>query len=268
MRLWSSYRKRWPTVSESKPEHKAGARAVEPAGGDGRSLLERRLQEAGMRLHRQLDGGAAPPVSVVFYPYVSLKHTIRMRDGRVAIRISDMMLAAPFEALEAVLGILLSKLLRRPGLSAPFEREYRRWVRQPEVRERMRRVRARRGRKRLTPPQGRHFDLRPLFAKLNRLYFEDRVLVRHLSWSQRKSRRVLGHYDPAHGAIVVNRRLDHPLVPQHVVEFVLYHEMLHAFLGETECGDQRRFHHPEFRRAERRFADYDRAKAFIDRELC
>ncbi len=186
----------------------------------------------------------------------------------MAIRISDMLGTAPFEVLEAVLGILLCKFLRRRKGAAAFDRTYREYVASPAVRERMRVVRRRRGTKRLTSPQGRHFDLAPLFAKLNRLYFEDRVRVRHLSWSPRASRRILGHYDPAHETIVVNRRLDHPLVPRHVVEFILYHEMLHAFLGEEDCGSQRRFHHPEFRRAERRFVDYARAKAFIDSELC
>ncbi len=225
------------------------------------------LRRSFMRLHRSLGGGAAPPCAIAFYPYANLKHTIRIRDGKVLVRISDILRDAPLEILESVLAILLSKLLRRP-LPQVYSRGYRDYVEQASLRDEIMRVRGERGRKRLSSEKGKHHQLNPLFAKLNRLYFGDRVRVRHLSWSPRKSRRVLGHYDPAHEAIIVNRRLDHSKVPGFVVEFVLFHEMLHAFLGEVRCGGRNHFHHPAFREAERQFPDYHRAKAFIDRELC
>lgn len=225
------------------------------------------LERAFVSLHSRLGGGAAPPFSLAFYPYANLKHTIRVRRGRILVRISDILGDAPLDVLEAVLAILLSKLLAKP-LPPAYRRVYRSYVEDSSLREAILKVRGQRGRKRLTSAQGRHHQLNSLFARLNRLHFGDRVRVRHLSWSPGKSRRVLGHYDPAHETIIVNRRLDHPDVPGFVVEFVLFHEMLHAFLGEVRCGGRNHFHHPAFRRAERQFPDYARAKAFIDRELC
>lgn len=226
-----------------------------------------RLQESYFGMYAQLCGKPAPPVSIRFYPYVNLKHTIRVRQGRVLIRISDILRGAPQDILEATLALLLCKLLKKE-LPARHRRRYREFVRQSAVRARIRRVRGSRGRKQLTSPRGKTYDLSAVFAKLNRLYFEDRLRIRHLSWSPRRGRHVLGHYDPAHQAILINPRLDHPLVPAYVVEFVLYHEMLHAFLGEEDCGGRRSFHHRSFREAERRFKDFRRARRFIDRELC
>ncbi len=84
-----------------------------------------------------------------------------------------------------------------------------------------------------------------------------------LVWSQRRHRTVLGHYDPAHDAIVLNRGLDDHQVPAWVLEYVLFHEMLHAHLGEQTCGGQRFVHHAEFREAEKRFVEFDKAKKFI-----
>lgn len=239
---------------------------VEPEGLDEahRDIF---LQRAFARLHASLGGGVAPPFSLSFYPYANLKHTIRVRQGRILVRLSDILRDAPLEALEAVLAILLSKLLGKPS-PKPYDGVYRDYLKRRGLRSEILRVRGERGRKQLTSPNGRHHQLTPLFTRLNRLYFGDRVRVRHLSWSPRKSRRVLGHYDPAHSAIIVNRRLDHPDVPGFVVEFVLFHEMLHAFLGEVRRGGRNHFHHPAFREAERQFPDYARAKAFIDRELC
>ena len=37
----------------------------------------------------------------------------------------------------------------------------------------------------------------------------------------------LGHYDPAHNAIVVSRVFDDARVPRYAVEYIVYHEMLH-----------------------------------------
>ncbi len=225
------------------------------------------LRRAFIRLYSALGGGAAPACTISLYPYANLKHTIRLRDGAVFVRISDILRDAPLEVLESALAILLAKLLRRPVPDA-YRRVYRAYVERTPLRAEVLRVRGERGRKRLSPEKGKYHQLNPLFARLNRLYFGDRVRIRHLSWSPRKSRRVLGHYDPAHQAIIVNRRLDHSKVPRFVVEFVLFHEMLHAFMGERRCGGRNHFHHAAFREAERQFPEYDRAKAFIERELC
>ena len=48
-----------------------------------------------------------------------------------------------------------------------------------------------------------------------------------MSWSQARARNLLGHYDPAHNAIIVSRIFDHPRVPRYAVEYIVYHEMLH-----------------------------------------
>lgn len=128
-------------------------------------------------------------------------------------------------------------------------------------------VRSKRGHKKLTSPRGSQFDLVPLFEQLNQDYFNHEVEVDHLSWSRTRTRRTLGHYDPAHRAIVLSRTLDQSHVPGYVVGFVLFHEMLHAFLGETTCNGRRQKHGPQFRLAERDFARYREARDFIDRKL-
>lgn len=217
-------------------------------------------------LHRQLIGTASPPVEISFYPYAGFKHTIRSRDGRILLRLSDLVKGAPSDVLQATLALLICRLYdTRPP--EEFERIYAFYSMLPEVREASLEARAQRGHKQLTHTRGRIHDLRRLFGKLNREYFEGRLEVKHLSWSPGRSRRVLGHYDRAHDAIILNRILDQPLVPDFVVEYVLYHEMLHADLGEERQGTRRDIHHKRFRRAEQEFAHYSRARRFIREEL-
>src|SRR5262247_1985349 len=87
---------------------------------------------------RKLGGGRKrfqPNVSAIevkFYPYAGLHHTIRVRAGRVYVRISDLLRAAPPEVIRAISFLLVARLLSR---KAPLEHEqvYRSFSFTPEV---------------------------------------------------------------------------------------------------------------------------------------
>jgi len=53
-------------------------------------------------------------------------------------------------------------------------------------------------------------------------------------------------------------------VPEQVVAYVLYHELLHRVLGAQRQGSRRRYHTSSFRRAEKRFRGHDRAETFLN----
>lgn len=201
-----------------------------------------------------------------FFRYKSLQHTIRLREGKIMVRISDILRDAPEPVLESVVEILLCKLLKRrvPSRSRTVYREY---VLRPHVRDRLKKVRRERGRKLLTPETGAFHDLRHICEDLNRRYFGGDLRIPRLSWSNRPNKRILGHWDEAHRTIVVDRRLDARDVPEYVVAFVVYHEMLHAHYGDLILNGRRYVHHRPFREAERRFSDFDRARRFIRRRL-
>jgi hypothetical protein len=61
--------------------------------------------------------------------------------------------------------------------------------------------------------------------------------------------------------------LDHASVPRYVVASVVHHEMLHAEMGVETRNGRRRVHPPEFRRREREFEEYERAKGWIEKNL-
>ncbi|HSR51975.1 MAG TPA: M48 family peptidase [Acidobacteriota bacterium] len=225
-----------------------------------------RLQELCRRHWERCKDTPPPRFSLRFYPYANLHHTIRLRGETVYVRLSDILSKAPSDVLTSISLILLYKLMRRKPPAA-HRRRYADYASRPDVRSRCRQVRRLRGRKHLTSEQGRHYDLRALCEALNKRYFGGNIEIERISWSRRRNRRVLGHYDDAHNTIVIDRRLDHPRVPSYVVEFVIYHEMLHALLGERFHKGRRWVHHADFRRAERAFHDYRRAQEYIRRHL-
>ncbi len=200
-----------------------------------------------------------PDFQVEYRPFAGLRTTVRLRGHQVEVRISDLLKQAPPLVLEALAEILLGRVFRRrPSREA---REcYLAYVFRPNIRRGMDEARRERGFKRLLPARGRHYNLEEIFQDLNRRFFQDELKPPRLGWSVKQSRTLLGHYDAAHGTITVSRWLDSPLAPRYLVEYLVFHEMLHMRYATGRRGHRRVVHSPELREAEKHFPQYEKAR--------
>jgi len=217
------------------------------------------------RLYTRLGGLGRPPQFIVeFYPYSGLAHTIRLREHTAHVRLSDALRCAPSSVLEAAAAILLSRIFRRRTPRESLD-EYRRFILAPATRRRVASLRRARARRIAGGPRGAAHDLAPMFARLNRRYFQGRLRRPRLAWSERSWRTQFGCFDPALDQIVLNRRLDRPSVPAYAVEYVLFHEMLHVKhpLRATRCRMQA--HSREFLREEEKYPHHAQARRFLNR---
>lgn len=112
---------------------------------------------------------------------------------------------------------------------------------------------------------GKVHDLNQIFDRINADYFRGQVKRPKLFWSRSLTRRKFGHYDWVGDAVMISRTLDDPKVPAYVVEFVMYHELLHKTLGLRWSGQRQYAHTAEFYREEKRFAHHAAAEAEIGR---
>ena len=216
-------------------------------------------------IHSQLRPQAAmPEISVEFYSYTGISNTIRMRNGKLLVRLSDQLEGAPEAVLSSLGYILVSKLYRLPVERAHSLR-YRKYVSTHEVNQKAHLVRQMRGRKRLHSAQGRWYDLDTIFDKLNTKFFHGLLGRPRMSWSQSGARNMLGHYDPAHNAIIISRVFDHFAVPRYAVEYIVYHEMLHLKHPVRIRGGRRCVHSAEFRAEENLFPRVEDAKRYLRR---
>ncbi len=117
--------------------------------------------------------------------------------------------------------------------------------------------------KRIESAQGRTYNLEHIFDELNTRFFYGLLARPRMTWSRDHARNRLGHYDPAHNAIVVSRVFDHPRVPGYAVEYIVYHEMLHLKHPVKLRGSRRCVHSTEFQAEEKLFPHLDQAKAFL-----
>lgn len=114
--------------------------------------------------------------------------------------------------------------------------------------------------------EGRYFDLRAIFDKLNAKYFSNSLRRYRVVWGRRRKKRpktyfVFASILEGDRLIRVHPLLDAPFVPRWFLEYVLYHEMLHAVVpDEFDQNGRRRVHTDKFNTRERRFPLYHRAR--------
>jgi hypothetical protein len=234
--------------------------------GDVRSsLFFESAEETYARVFRQLKPRTPVPAFTVEYcRFANADSFIRLENGRIHVRISDLLAGAPAPVTEALAYILLSKLYRKP-VARMYSYRYRLYLNRRDVRRQAELIRQIRGRKFISGPQGEYYNLDPLFDELNRQYFDGLMGRPQLGWSRRPSRTMLGHFDPSHNAIIISRILDSEKVPPLALQYVMFHEMLHLRYPVDHHGVRRRVHTKEFREAEKSCPDLQKAKELLKR---
>ncbi len=205
-----------------------------------------------------------PCFDVRFRKFTSLNTTIRLREGVLHVRLSDLLESAPESVHRAIAHILLAKIYKKPIMPAASNR-YRRYVSSEVVAKGAEHIRQTRGRKRVSTPVGTHYDLDEVFETLNVRFFHGLLGRPTLTWSAHAARRMLGHYDAAHNTIVVSRVFDRADTPRCAVEYLLYHEMLHLKHPVRVKAGRRCVHSREFQAEERLFPELDQAKEYLKR---
>jgi hypothetical protein len=206
-----------------------------------------------------------PPIVVRFRRFTSLNTTIRLREGRILVSLSDLLEGAPESVLRAIAHILLAKLYNKKHIDPTQALRFKRFASSAAVVRQTELIRHARGRKRYSGPEGRFYNLEEVFDTLNFRFFGGLLGRPELTWSENLARRSLGHYDAAHNTIVVSRVFDRPSSPRYAIEYLLYHEMLHLKHPVRMRGLRRCVHSAAFKAEERQFPQLKEALAFIKR---
>lgn len=111
--------------------------------------------------------------------------------------------------------------------------------------------------------KGKYYDLDQLFEKINVEYFGGEMIKPRLFWNDSLTTRKFGHYEPARNRVVISQTLDDSRLPEFVVEYVLYHELLHKFHGVKWVNGKPMVHTPEFRLDEKKFKFYHQGEAYL-----
>ena len=207
-----------------------------------------------------------PPINVSFYPYIGINHTIRIREAQIYVRIGDICREMPMVCHKGLAYILVGKLLRKK-IPAGAREVYSAYVKSDAVRERAAASKRARGRKVVTTSKGSVYDLDEIFARVNAEYFGNEISKPVLTWSAKKTYRILGHHDATHETVAISRSLDSRDVPLYVVEYVLYHEMLHIYHPTKHVNGRRYNHTAAFKRDEQKFRYFEQAEKWVENNV-
>lgn len=227
------------------------------------SAIRDQYREAFQAMDKNRD---APEIDVRYYPYIGINHTIRVRDGKVFVRIAEICRDMPPPAHQALAYILVAKLLRK-RVPKTARDVYSSFIKTAEMSEQATENKRSRGRKVVSTDKGAVYDLSAVFHELNRVYFRGSIPKPVLTWSARKTYRILGHHDATHETIVISKSLDSHDVPRYVIEYIVFHEMLHIHHPTVHHNGRRYNHTPAFRRDEEKFAYFDEAERWIERNV-
>src|ERR1700730_8435938 len=121
--------------------------------------------------------------------------------------------------------------------------------------------------------EGKYFDLRAMFDRLNERFFRGRLRRYKVMWGRKRKRRpkdyfIFGTIQEEDRVIRINPSLDQPFVPRWFLQYILYHEMLHAVVpDEAGAHGRRRVHTEKFCERERKFPRYRRARRWEEENL-
>ncbi len=198
-----------------------------------------------------------------FYPYAAVKHTVRKRDGVIYMRISDTFVDAPEEVLLSLGKILLAKLNKR-RINQKDRFIYNRYISSEFLQEKASKIISKRKRK-VKIIKGYYRDLNQSFERVNKEYFNGCMEKPVLTWSSRRAKCTLGRYDPERDIVSISRVLDSRKVPEELLDFIMYHELLHKKHGVKLKGNRRRVHTAEFKKDEKKFRNYEKMKELMEK---
>ena len=125
------------------------------------------------------------------------------------------------------------------------------------------------------PVPGPIGEYKNLVEILKKVMDDHGIFLRNLNITWSRARKIhgkqysirFGSYINQSGTIRIHPSLDSPEIPDYFIEYIIYHEILHAILPPTTQpgGKKRRIHTREFKSREKGFRDYDRAKRFEKR---
>ena len=210
--------------------------------------------------------------SAEFHKYTTLRAAATLEGGKIHLKASDGFRSASGEVLLGLCLYLASRLFMKRVRSEheKYVGDYAEFTASEGSHKLSNSMRVLRGRRREARPKGEFHNLNESIARVAAEYWNvlGNVSLPTPTWGDRQSTRVLGFYDDAFNEIVINKALDDRRVPDFVLDYVVYHELLHAKHSPHYArGKSLRttVHTAAFKRDEGKYPRLAEARAWVSR---
>ena len=205
------------------------------------------------QLKNHLEKSIRKNVTVVITDNSTVMLSIKSKKDHFSLRLHRMFLSASGDVLDELAGYMRNSRKKTPLIRDFINRNTHNLKKKPPRNIRL-------------LHKGKKFNVSDIFNRVNAEYFNG-TISSSITWSTRSpkrsvAKRTLGSYSQDTDLIRINPVLDSAGVPGYFLEFVVYHEMLHADLNNEPASNRRTVHSLEFKKREKLFRHYDRAMAW------
>lgn len=201
-----------------------------------------------LKLQRELERRLGV-VDLIFTDNRRRMVSLRPGRGRTEVRLHHMFVGCDSETIDALAGLLKNNEAARLTIRDFIRRN------SEAIREHAEDA---------LVSNGEHYDLETILTSVRGLV-EDAPESIRITWGKdgRGQRTIrLGSYEFDQKLIRIHPALDRSWVPHYFVEFVVYHELLHAVFPPSGHGRRRALHPPAFRAREQEFPRFAEAMAW------
>jgi hypothetical protein len=186
---------------------------------------------------------------------------IRTANSGYRVRLHHMFLEAETKVLRSLASFITGRKKKAPSPLRSFVASNHNKIRKAPAKPR----------RTILRHNGRHFNLKELFEQVNGEYFANKIDC-HITWGARRLVRrqnsiKLASYSDRTKIIRINPVLDRNYVPKYVITGIIYHEMLHHYLGVESRNGRKMAHTKRFRRFEERFRHYHNLQSWKEKNL-
>lgn len=201
-----------------------------------------------------------------FKRYASLRATLERNGTTLRANVSDGYAAGGRDVLVGLALDLTARVFRMHVPDNAYTQAYYIFRKQKSASDLNSALKKSRGRKRHLRAQGKWHDLNDIVLRMTREHALLQTLsVPKIGWNTKGGKRILGFYDESAHEILINENLDQKLVPFYVLEYVVFHELLHAKHPVKHGRERRTVHTAEFKAEERQYPLYKEAMAWLAR---
>jgi hypothetical protein len=195
------------------------------------------------------------PLHVVWHDNTRTYLSIKKRGGLLCLRLHRLFLTAPTPVLEAVIQYAMHKEEKAKALIKQMAHLY--FSEHTAV--------AKQG-----VVQGAVYDLQAILQDMQKILPVPDLTI---TWARNQGVRNLrsitfGIFDRQRRQIRINRLLDDAGVPLYFLQFIVYHEMLHAVCPSTiDAKGRHCIHTKQFREKEKNFPEFERAQSWAKQSI-
>jgi hypothetical protein len=215
------------------------------------SLEDQKKQHIIKMLEERLDA----PVDLALTRNRSLMINSRKNDGRFQVRMHQVFLHADRRIILAVADIIKKGSKPAHKLINSYIQSHNRQIQTNRKKKVF-----------ILNPKGKVYDLRNILDEVAEKYNLSQRGIK-ITWSHSRIRKGqksirLGAYFQEDKLIRVHPALDKAEVPKFFVEYIVYHELLHAAVPPVKRNGRNSFHPPDYGKQEQQFDRYEEAQEF------